>query len=87
VTQTICAAGSRPKRQAGKAIEANSDFRWRGGIDDQPADLAGVQGHQFRGDDLDMPVHQKAVRGLSSRKQCCVKLTKSSRSNGSYLLQ
>jgi hypothetical protein len=28
-------------------------------IDDQPADLAGAQRHQFRGDDLDVPVYRE----------------------------
>jgi hypothetical protein len=27
----ICALGSYPRHQAGKATDANSDFRWRGG--------------------------------------------------------
>src|SRR5436190_19159230 len=29
--QRICAEGSCPRHQAGKAIEASSDLRWRGG--------------------------------------------------------
>ena len=31
VTHRICALGSWPRHQAGKAIEARCDFRWRGG--------------------------------------------------------
>src|ERR1700730_16910556 len=52
--------------------------------DDQPPDPAGAHRRQFRGDQLDMPVHRQWVRGLSSRNARAAKLAKSSRNSAAH---
>src|SRR5205085_5672809 len=76
----ICAEGSCPGHQAGKATEASSDFRWRGGrLMTSRRILPPRKAVNLAAMISICQLIAKRVRGLSSLKQRCAKLTRSRR--------
>ena len=77
--------GSCPRHQAGKAIEASSDFRWRGGrLMTSRRILPSRNAVSFAAMISICQLIAKRVRGLSSLKQPCAKLTRSRRNSARY---